>query len=109
MFNEKYVSNDFTVQDLFINSKFGMNYKFDKGRIIHFSFARVTREPRLKNYYDAAESSGGEIPQFEKNQDGSFDFSLPYVKPETMNDLELGGNIQNNNYSFSSKSFLYAI
>ena len=105
LFNEKYVSNDFTVQDLFINSKFGINYKIDKGRIIHFSFARVTREPRLKNYYDAAESSGGEIPQFEKNQDGSFDFSLPYVKPETMNDLELGGNIQNNNYSFSVNLF----
>lgn len=105
LFNEKYISTDFTVQNLFLNSKFGINYKFDGGQIIHFSFARVSREPSLKNYYDAAESSGGEIPQFEKNQDGSYDFSKPYVKPETMNDFELGGYTQNNNYSFSVNLF----
>lgn len=105
LFNEKYISTDFTVQNLFLNSKFGINYKFDERQIIHLSFARVSREPRLKNYYDAAESSGGEIPQFEKNQDGSYDFSRPYVKPETMNDFELGGYIQNNNYTFSVNFF----
>lgn len=105
LFNEKYISTDFTVQNLFLNSKFGINYKFDERQIIHLSFARVSREPRLKNYYDAAESSGGEIPQFEKNQDGSYDFSRPYVKPETMNDFELGGYIQNNNYTFSANLF----
>ncbi|HEY4755736.1 MAG TPA: TonB-dependent receptor [Ignavibacteriaceae bacterium] len=103
--NEKYISTDFTVQNLFINSKFAINYKFPEGQILRFSFARVSREPRLKNYYDAAESSGGEIPQFEKKRDGSYDFSRPYVKPETMNDFELGGYIQNNNYSFSVNLF----
>jgi len=105
LFNEKYISTDFAVQNLFLNSRLAINYKFSEAQIIHFSFARVSREPRLKNYYDAAESSGGEIPQFEKNQDGSYDFSRPYVKPETMNDFELGGYIQNDNYSFSLNLF----
>ena len=64
------------------------------------SLARVTREPRLKNYYDAAESSAGEIPQFELS-DGSFNFSAPLVKPETMNDLELGFSHQANNLTIN--------
>jgi iron complex outermembrane receptor protein len=105
LFNERYVSNEFSVQQLFFNPRFAVNYKFSDGPIIHFSFARVTREPRLKNYYDAAESSGGAVPEFEKNEDGSFDFNKPYVKPETMNDFEVGGYIQNHNFSLSVNLF----
>ena len=59
---------------------------------IYLSFARVSREPRLKEYYDAAESSGGEVPQFEVKPDSSYNFDEPLVKPETMNDFELGAS-----------------
>lgn len=105
LFNEKYIGTEFSVKDLFFNSRFGMNYKFKDGLGLHLSFARVTREPRLKNYYDAAESSGGEVPQFEKTSDGKFDFSKPYVQPETMNDLEIGAYISEANFSFSLNLF----
>lgn len=96
LYNEKYVGTDFSVDGLFINPRVGVNYKFTENHNVFISYARVTREPRLKNYYDAAESSGGEIPQFELNTDGSYNFNKPLVKPETMNDLELGTSIKNN-------------
>jgi iron complex outermembrane recepter protein len=63
--NERFVNNNFAIDDLFINPRFGINYKFTPQLNTFLSFARVTREPRLKNYYDAAESSGGTLPQFE--------------------------------------------
>ena len=95
LYNEKYLGIDFSIDDLFINPRIGINYKFNPEINMFISFARVTREPRLKNYYDAAESSAGEIPQFELNSAGSFDFNSPLVKPETMNDFELGTSFNN--------------
>ncbi len=105
LFNEKYVGTDFTIQNIFPNSRFAINYEISKEQILNFSYARVTREPRLKNYYDAAESSGGEVPQFERKPDGSYNFSSPHVQPETMNDFELGSYFQNDNFSFSANLF----
>jgi iron complex outermembrane receptor protein len=96
LYNEKYLGNDFTVSNLFINSRFGINYKFNDQQNIFISVARVSREPRLKNYYDAAESSAGEVPQFDLNTDGSYNFNSPLVTPETMNDFELGTSYTNN-------------
>src|SRR5690606_19378998 len=94
-----------TVSDLFINPRAGVNYKISPYQNIYLSFARVTREPRLKNYYDAAESSGGEVPQFEQNSDGSFNFDNPLVKPETMNDIEIGTSFNSKNVSVSLNVF----
>lgn len=105
LFNERYIGTEFKVSNVFLNSKLALNYELNKGQLINFSYARVSREPRLKNYYDAAESSGGEIPQFEKKQDGSFDFNKPYVKPETMNDIEFGFHFQEDNFSVSVNTF----
>ena len=99
--NEKYVGNDFTVNNLFFNYKAGVNYKFDLENNAYFSFSKVSREPRLKNYYDAAESSGGSTPQFELNTDGSYDFSKPLVHPENMFDFELGYGLTLANFNFS--------
>ncbi len=90
LYEEMYLNNDFSVEGVFFNPKAGINYRFNDWHNLYFSFARVTREPRLKNYYDAAESSGGEVPMFEHNPDGSYNFDNPLVKPETMNDFELG-------------------
>ncbi len=95
IYNEKYLGNDFTVDGLFLNPRVGINYKFNEHQNIFISLSRVTREPRLKNYYDAAESSAGEISQFELNPDGTFNFNSPLVKPETMNDFELGTSFAN--------------
>ena len=93
--NERFVNNNFAIDDLFINPRFGINYKFTPQLNTFLSFARVTREPRLKNYYDAAESSGGALPQFEAITDTAgniigFNYNNPLVKPESMNDIELG-------------------
>lgn len=90
--NEKYLDNEFTTSNTFINPRFGINYKFDENVSGYFSLASVTREPRLKNYYDAAESGGGAEPQFNKNNDGTYNFDDPVVSPETMNSFELGAS-----------------
>ncbi len=105
IYNEKYLNNNFNVEGLYLNPRAGINYKLSKFQNIFFSFARVTREPRLKNYYDAAESSAGEVPQFEQNAEGSYDFNNPLVKPETMNDFEIGSSFQNSLVSFSANAF----
>ena len=105
IFNEKYIGNDFFVSDIFVNPRAGINYILNHYQNIYFSFARVTREPRLKNYYDAAESSGGAIPQFGLNSDGSYNFDNPLVKPETMNDFELGTSFSFENLNVSLNVF----
>ncbi|MDX1373279.1 MAG: TonB-dependent receptor, partial [Nitrososphaeraceae archaeon] len=62
-------------------------------------------EPRLKEYYDAAESSGGSEPQFEQNADGTYNFDNPFVKHETMNDIEFGTAFSDENFSVSLNLF----
>jgi iron complex outermembrane recepter protein len=105
LYNEEYVGTDFNVDNLFINPRVGINYKPSDQWNMYFSFARVSREPRLVNYYDAAESSGGAVPQFEKNPDGTFNFSEPLVNPETMNDFEIGTTVSNQNLSVTLNLF----
>lgn len=106
--NEKYLGNDFSISDIFLNPRFGINYKFNENQNIFISFARVTREPRLKNYYDAAESSAGELPNFENLNDTTFNFNSPLVKPETMNDFELGYSFNTSNLNLNL-NFYYMI
>ncbi len=105
LFNEEYVGNDFTVSNHFFNPRIGVNYKPTQLFNIYFSFARVSREPRLKEYYDAAESSGGELPQFKLNPDGSYNYDEPLVQPETMNDFELGATFNEENISLTLNLF----
>ncbi|MGD8307044.1 MAG: TonB-dependent receptor [Ignavibacteria bacterium] len=105
IFDEAYIGNDFSIDNLFINPRFGINYKPLNSLNVYFSFARVSREPRLKTYYDAAESSGGAVPQFEQSAQGVYDFNSPLVKPETMNDFEIGASLTGDNYSFSLNLF----
>lgn len=47
-YNERYLGNEFTIDNLFVNPRVGFNYKFSKAISSFVSFARVTREPRLK-------------------------------------------------------------
>jgi iron complex outermembrane recepter protein len=103
--NERFVGNDFSVGHFFINPRAGINYKLTDNQSVFLSFARISREPRLKNYYDAAESSGGEEPLFERNNEGLFDFNNPLVKPETMNDIEFGTLFTSSNFTVSMNLF----
>lgn len=108
--NEKFLNNNFQIDDLFINPRLGINYKFNQGLNAFLSFARVTREPRLKNYYDAAESSGGSVPQFEVITDNSnnvvgYDYNKPLVRPETMNDFEFGVLYNNSRFNLNLNFF----
>lgn len=99
--NEKYLSTNFNVDNTFLNTRIGFNYKFSPNFNLYFNYAKVSREPRLKNYYDAAESSGGAAPQFEFNPQGNYDYLKPLVKPETMNDFEFGSMYSTTNMTLS--------
>nr|MDA3860039.1 TonB-dependent receptor [Melioribacteraceae bacterium] len=103
--NEKYAGNNFSVDGLFLNPRVGLNYKFMHDLSSYFSFARVTREPRLKNYYDVAESSAGEVPQFEVDANGNYDYTKPLVNPEVMNSFEIGTSYNTSKMSFSANLF----
>ncbi len=105
LFDEEYVGTDFTVSNLFFNPRIGVNYKPTAPLNIYLSFARVSREPRLKEYYDAAESSADQVPQFEINSDGTYNYDEPLVKPETMNDFELGVSFNEENLSLTLNLF----
>jgi len=110
----KDIASAFVHESYNLNDKFNllgefqlayMNYKPAERFNLYFSFARVSREPRLKEYYDAAESSGGEVPQFELNPDGTYNFDKPLTKPETMNDFEFGASLNDEDYSFTLNFF----
>jgi iron complex outermembrane receptor protein len=98
--NERYVNNNFDIEHLFINPRIALSYKINEFLSSYISISNVSREPRLKNYYDAAESSGGAIPQFKQNSDGSYDFNDPLVKPENMTGIEVGTNLISSNFNF---------
>ena len=90
IYEEKYAGNDFTIKHLFLNPRFSVSYKYDPENLFYFAAGRVSREPRLRNYYDAAEASGGATPQFALNSNGTYNFTEPLVKPEKMTSIDAG-------------------
>ncbi len=106
LYNEQYVGTDFSVPNVFANPKIALSYKLDNTKSSYVSLSYVGREPRLKEYYDAAESSGGATPQFEQRPDGSYDFSKPLVKPEHMLDAEFGFIYASDAMSINLNAFL---
>ncbi len=106
LFNEKYTNYDFSINNFFINPRIGINYKLTENFGSYFSAAYVTREPRLKNYYDAAESSGGAVPQFETDVNGNYNFDNPLVKPEKMLSFDLGINYKNSIMDYAVNLYL---
>ena len=88
--NEKFIGTDFSIPYHFLNPRIGLNYNISEEWNVYASFSRTSREPRLKNLYDAGESSGGQVPQFQTKSDGSYDFDNPLVVPEKLNDVEIG-------------------
>lgn len=106
LYDEKFVGTDFTVNNFFINPKIGLIYDLREGLNIYGYIANVSREPRLKNYYDAAESSDGATPQFDLKPNGEYDFSKPLVKNENLTNLEFGLTKRSNLFSFNANLFL---
>jgi iron complex outermembrane receptor protein len=102
---EKYLANNFTVSGTYLNPRAALNYRITDNLNTYISFARVTREPRLKNYYEAEGSYYGTTPQFGRNGDGTFDYSNPLVKPETMNDFESGISFSNEKIFLSTNVY----
>jgi len=95
LYDEKFLDNDFSIDYQFLNPRVGLNYNLSSIANTYISLSHTSREPRLKNYYDAAEGSTPEAwglvqPQFELNADSSYNFNKPVVKPEHLTGLELG-------------------
>ncbi|MCX6133216.1 MAG: TonB-dependent receptor [Ignavibacteriales bacterium] len=93
--DEKYLNTDFSVPYRFLNPRAGLNYNISEKLNIYTQISRTSREPRLKNLYDAAEAStpqswGPVTPQFRTQASGAYDFSSPLVRPEALVDVELG-------------------
>ena len=103
LYDEKFIGTRFDINYHFLNPRIGLNYLLDANTNLFASFSRTQREPRLKNLYDAAEAStpdswGAVVPEFETNPDGSYHFDAPFVRPEKLNDIELGLSHRKNDY-----------
>lgn len=110
LFDEKYIGTDFSVPYHFLNPRVGLNYNLTDTWNTYVSLAFTSREPRLKNLYDAAEAStpvswGAVRPQFATAPDGRYDFSNPLVKPERLLDIEIGGRYATPSVTASANAF----
>jgi len=95
LYDEKFIRTDFAVPYHFVNPRLGVNYNVNDSWNAYVSLGYTSREPRLKNLYDAAEAStpatwGAVLPQFAPDASGNLDFRHPLVKPESLLDVELG-------------------
>lgn len=102
IFDEKYIGTEFTTPYFFFNPQAGINYNINSLWNMYSSVSFTMREPPLKNLYDAAESTWGVQPQFERNPDGSYDFDNPLVKPEKLLNVEFGTRFRSLTYRASA-------
>jgi iron complex outermembrane receptor protein len=110
LFDEKYLNTDFSVPYHFLNPRIGLNYNINEKLNVYTEISRTSREPRLKNLYDAAEASTpaswrSVTPQFKTQPNGAYDFSNPLVKPEALVDIELGGGYAAKNFHVTANLF----
>lgn len=92
----------FDINYIFINPRFGLNYLLTENMNLYTSLAYTSREPRMKNLYNADEAYLGSIPRFVSDSvNGSigYDFTKPLVKPESMLDFEVGWNLKEENFN----------
>ncbi len=98
----------FDVNYFFVNPRMGATWNLDENNTVFGSVSYTTREPRMKNLYDASSSNTGSSPLFEAEvKDGEvyYDFENPLVKPEKMLDLEAGWSFRNTNFHFSVNGY----
>ncbi|HDR04280.1 MAG TPA: TonB-dependent receptor, partial [Candidatus Marinimicrobia bacterium] len=95
-YDEDYIETDFSLPFAFLNPRFGLSYKIFEKTSIYANLSQTSREPRLKNYYDAAEATtpamwGAVRPNFYYDTStGEYDFSRPNVHPEMLTNFEIG-------------------
>ena len=102
---EKFVGNQFIVPYHFLNPRVGINYNLTPTSNIYFSVSQTSREPELSSLYNADESSGGATPEFALNPNGTLNFGNPLVKPETLNDFELGYHFGNSRFRAGASAY----
>lgn len=111
LYDEQYIGTDFTKRYLFLNPKLGINYAANDRMRVYATVSRTSREPELKNLYDAAEAStpaswSAVTPQFTKTAYGTYDFSSPLVKEETMNAAEFGSGYSTEELSVNLNAYI---
>ncbi|HUI31237.1 MAG TPA: TonB-dependent receptor [Candidatus Acidoferrales bacterium] len=104
-YGETFVGNTFDVPYHFVNPRIGLNYNITPESNIYFSLSQTSHEPQLASIYNADESSGGEVPHFALNPDSTLNFGEPLIKPETLNDFELGYHSANNRFSLGLTAY----
>jgi iron complex outermembrane receptor protein len=110
LYDEKYVGTEFSVPYHFLNPRIGINYNIDERTNVYAQVSRTSREPRLKNLYDAAEAStptswGPVTPQFKVMPNGKYDFGNSLVKPEALVDIEVGGGYTTESFRATANLF----
>lgn len=99
----------FDIHYFFVNPRIGVNYNINEESSIYSFIAYTSREPRMKNLYDASFSYIGEKPLFKGFvlQDGSYryDFTKPIIKPESMLNFELGYTFRDDKYYFNANVY----
>ncbi|MBE2280964.1 MAG: TonB-dependent receptor [Ignavibacteriaceae bacterium] len=106
IYDEKFVGTEFETPFTFLNPQIGALYNINEKTAIYSNFTYTKREPPLKNLYEAESASWGVEPQFEKNQDGTYNFNEPLVKPETMFNYEAGIRLKENTYRVSANLYI---
>ena len=102
LYDENFIGTEFEQVYNFLNPRIGFNVHLNSRTNLFVSYSRTSRDPRLKNLYDAAEAStpaswGAVVPRFERFPNGAFNFDEPLVKPESLNDFEVGMGYRNEN------------
>lgn len=110
LFDEKYVGTDFSVPYIFLNPRLGVNYNLDERVNFNVQISRTSREPRLKNLYDAAEAStpaswGAVTPQFSLKNPATYDFADPLVRPEHLTNVEVGAGYTSDDFLLSANAY----
>ncbi|MEP7234865.1 MAG: TonB-dependent receptor [Ignavibacteriota bacterium] len=82
-----WTSYSFGVPLFFVNPRVGLNVNFNDFFSAFSSVSITSREPRLKDYYNA---EFFDLPNFARNADSSYNFNSPQIKPERLLDIELG-------------------
>jgi len=105
IFDEAFFGNAFSVPYLFVNPRLGVTLNPEQPLRAYLSLALANREPRMKTLYDGEEAGAGFQPQFDREADGTFDYDAPFVGPEQLIDVELGGGLTRTRYRVAANVF----
>ncbi len=110
LYDEAFIGTEFDLTHNFLNPHLGINVHLSDKVQGFVSYANTSREPRLKNFYDAAEAStpaswGAVVPQFSQTTEGVFDFNNPLVRPESLDDYEIGITYRDDQFLLSANYY----